>query len=163
MDHGSQAGERLVLLEPEAREEHLESHLVAGVSELRAIEIEAYGLLRHLLDAPQPEELRLCVNEAANEPGRGDAIDPEPLAGRPGTARVLLRIAAADLVAGGVGLIRREPGIEGSFRVGQCALHLIARLAREVVACDDGRYLAPKSGKALSRFILAKLPHRSLE
>src|SRR6185437_1381327 len=163
MDHGSQAGQSLVLLEPEGCEEHLESHLVAGVSELRSIKIEAYGLLRDFLDALQPEKLRLLIDEAANEPGGGDAIDPEPLARYPGAARVRLRIATADPVTGRVGLIWRESGIERGFCIGQCALHLIARRAREVVTCDYGRDLPAQSGKALPRFILAKLSHPALE
>src|SRR5690348_9328938 len=88
MDKGAEAREPRVLLQREARHQDFEGDLRTDVSKLSIVEIEADGPLRAILHPLEPEKSSLRVDESADEPRRGDPIDPQMLACRPRAAPV---------------------------------------------------------------------------
>ena len=89
MDDRGDPCERGIGLEAEAREQRLERHAVADVAEGRAVEVEAERALRAFRRRREPAEARLRVDEAADQPGAGDAVDPQATPRRPRAALVL--------------------------------------------------------------------------
>src|SRR2546430_11507467 len=61
-------GERGVLVEAEAREEHLEGDAVLHVRELRAVEVEADRILRAFARTRDPGEPRIAIDESLDQP-----------------------------------------------------------------------------------------------
>src|SRR6266581_2727175 len=106
MHEGSHARESRILLQSETCDEHFEGYLGVNMSELGAIEVEAQCLLRTVLDPLEPDKPGLWIDEPANEPGRGDAIDPQMLAGGPRPSTVILAVATFYFFMSRTGLIR---------------------------------------------------------
>src|SRR6516225_9798167 len=74
------------VLEAGALNQHLESALVTFMSELRLEHVEAQlAFLRSIAFARYELEARLRIDEAANQPGAGDPISVDTLAGYPGS------------------------------------------------------------------------------
>src|ERR1700730_10600215 len=163
MHERAYARKSCIVLQPETCDEHFEGHLGVNMGELRPIEVEAQGLLRTVLDSLEPEKPGIRIDESADEPGRGDPIDPQMLAGGPYTCPVILAIATFDLFMSGTGFIRSKVGIQRAFRVFDGVFYLLAWLAGEKIpggACCD---LAPERGKLLSGFGLGKPAEISFE
>jgi hypothetical protein len=88
--HFTEPKKRRVVIETEADKQHLERHAFAHVCKGGAVEIEAECIRRAGFRRIQPEEACLRVDEAADQPGARDAVDPEPLPGCPRTGLVLV-------------------------------------------------------------------------
>src|SRR6185312_2658775 len=102
-----------------------------------------------------PEEFRLWIDEAADEPGGGDAIDPHALTSCPRTAAILLRLTAAHLVADRVWLIGREALVDSSLGIGQSSFDLGAGLAWKEISIRDRGHLAREYDVATPGLVLA--------
>src|SRR5258706_7769521 len=109
------------MLKVEAGEQHFERHAVTDVRELGAVEVEPHGIAPTLAWHVDPDELRLRVDEALDQPGAGQAIDPRILAGRPGPLLVTALVDQPQPLLGGA---RLAAGIG----VAQAALELRDRL-----------------------------------
>src|SRR3954468_5340356 len=88
MDRRAEPADRRVTCEAEALGEHLESHQAARVGEVGAVEIEADGMARERARRLEPNELRFAVDEAPDQPGARQPVDPRPLARGPRTSAV---------------------------------------------------------------------------
>src|SRR6185312_15624289 len=97
MDERAEAGESGVLVQPEAGCEYLEGDFGIHVCEGGSIEVKAKRPLRAVLRTLQPQEPGLRIDEAPDEPCRGNTVDPQMLAGRPGAAAIRLAIELARL------------------------------------------------------------------
>src|SRR5262249_48116423 len=105
----------------------------ADVGEFRTVEIVAERGLWTVRRPFQPDELRLRVDEAADQPGRCDAIDPRPPPCRPSAAAVVRASALRDASACGVRLVRCELRVERGFQIGERVFDLLARRTGEEV------------------------------
>src|SRR5262249_18770598 len=146
-------GERRIPVESEAAEKHLERDPASDVGELGAVEIEPERALGTAARDVDPDEPRLLVDEAPDEPNACQAVDPEVLARRPNAAAVFRRVEAAEPSLRGAGLPRGKElpcvALEGRHRV----LGLALRLAGEEI---DRRELRERAAEALhERFGLA--------
>src|SRR5260221_534835 len=121
VDDGADGRKGRVMLQVETCQQHLERHAVTNVRELRAVEVEADGLARPLVRPFDPDELRLRVDEALDQPGAGQAIDPRILAGRPGPLLVTVLVDQPQALPGGA-----RPAARGG--VAPAAPELRARL-----------------------------------
>src|SRR5688572_28964300 len=72
--------------------------------ERRPVEVEADGALWAAARRINPGEARVLVDEALDEPGAREPIDPQVLARRPEAAAVLRRVQALDASARRAGL-----------------------------------------------------------
>ncbi len=84
MDDGADPHQGRVAFQPEARQQGFEGDAMADVGEARAVEIESQRIRRAVLDALQPDEARVAVDEAADQPGGRQPIHPQVLPGGPG-------------------------------------------------------------------------------
>jgi hypothetical protein len=73
-------------VETERARDDLEGDQLAHVRECRAVEVVADRLLRALLRVGQPEEGRPLVDEALDQPGSRQPVDPGTFARCPGAA-----------------------------------------------------------------------------
>jgi hypothetical protein len=89
--------------------------------ELGPVKVEPKGSLRAVLHALQPKELRFRVDEATDEPGRGDAINPQMLTRRPGAPGIVLGVSLTDLAVCGVRLVGRKPRVDRGLGIGVLA------------------------------------------
>src|SRR6185295_13699237 len=76
VDGGGELMQPAVALEAEAREQDFERHAIADVREVGAVEVEAEGAPGPVAGLVQPFEARLAVDEALDEPGACEAVDP---------------------------------------------------------------------------------------
>mmetsp|Transcript_5759 Transcript_5759/g.22391 ORF Transcript_5759/g.22391 Transcript_5759/m.22391 type:complete len:239 (+) Transcript_5759:2075-2791(+) len=121
-------------IEAEARGDDLEAHPRAHVGEASAVVVEAEHTTRRLGRIGEPDELRLRVDEAADQPGAGQAVHPGPRPRRPALALVLSRVETRDAVrCPGHGLSLRVRGIDSLAQAGQMGLGLPGGVARVVV------------------------------
>jgi hypothetical protein len=74
--HLTEPQQRCVVVETEAHDQHLKCHALAHVRKGGAVEIEAECIRRAGFRRIQPEEACLRVDEAADQPGARDTIDP---------------------------------------------------------------------------------------
>jgi len=134
MHDGAQACKRGVAVERELAQQHLEGHQAAAVRELRAVEVEADGALGLVRRRCDPQETRLRIDEAADQPHAGDAVNPKAPARGPGLASV---VAGHQRRHPGVPLCPRFVGCETPLHLLaqrlECLLNLLARGARKVV------------------------------
>src|ERR1700726_3683426 len=101
--------------------------------ELRAVKIKAQRSLRAVLGSFQPAEFRFRVDETANQPRGGNAVDPGTLARRPGASAVLRFLALWNDSFCRMRLIGRKACVKRSLDVGQGALDLMPRSAGEKI------------------------------
>jgi hypothetical protein len=83
-----------VRIQPEAGRQHLEADARADVREARAVVVEAQCAARRggrSSRIGQPDEARLGIDEAADQPGAGQAVDPGPRPRGPALALELAR------------------------------------------------------------------------
>ena len=80
--------QRRVLLELEARQHLLVGHAVPAVAERRTVVAEGDRGGRRVAALVEPDEHRLRVDEAADQPGAGEAVGEERFARRPAAAEV---------------------------------------------------------------------------
>src|SRR5437879_13629567 len=99
------------------------------MGELRAVKIEAQRGLRAVLGVFQPNQSRFRVDEPANQPRRGNTIDPGTRARRPGTSAILRFLALGNDALCRMRLIGRKARVEGRLSIGQRALDLMPRSA----------------------------------
>src|SRR6185503_1694986 len=97
MDGTADRRQRGIVIEAEARQQHLERHQVADVGKIRAVEIESEGTFRTVARAIDPDEFRLAIEESPDQPRAGHAIHPEILARRPDSIAELCRVEPAYL------------------------------------------------------------------
>src|SRR6185437_2722878 len=163
MDESTETGESRILIESEAGYKHLEGDFGIHVRKRGSIEVKAKRPLRAVLGPLQPQEPRLRIDEAADEPGGGHTIDPQMLASDPGAAAVLFRIQLASLTTRRMRLVGREPCVQGSLGFRQGTLDLVAGLAGEEVARADGGDVAADGGELLPRFHLFEIRELGLQ
>src|SRR5437667_9320 len=108
------------------------------MGELRAVKIEAQRGLRAVRGFFQPAEFRLRVDETANQPRRGNAVDPGTRARRPGTSAILRFLALGNDSLCRMRLIGRKACVEGRLSIGQRALDLMPRSAGEEIDGAEG-------------------------
>src|SRR6185503_12850176 len=94
MHRRADLGERRVAFQPEGRKQHLEGHAVLHMGELGAVEVEPDRLLRALARAGDPREAGLAIDEALDQPGAREPVDPGRFARGP---HALAIAAVADL------------------------------------------------------------------
>src|SRR6185312_14675641 len=91
------------------------------------------------------------VDEAPNEPGRGNTINPQMFAGRPGPSTIILGIASPNLAVRRMRLVGREASIDRALRVRQGTLHLLARLTGKEITGHDRAHLPSCARELLPR------------
>jgi hypothetical protein len=101
------SGERFVAVQAESRQQLLERDLVPAVGKGCAFEAEPDRGRRTRLRLLQPHQGRFRIDEAPDQPTRGEAVSQQRLAGRPDA----LEIVAAGLgqAAAGPGCVREHP------------------------------------------------------
>src|SRR5262249_13633147 len=143
-------GERRIPVEPEAAEKYLERDPASDVGELGAVEIETERTLGTAARNVDPGEPRLLVDEAPDEPGACQAINPEVLARHPNAPAVFGRVEAAKPSLRGARLPRGKVfpyvALEGRHRVPGLPLCL----AGEEI---DRRQLRERAAEALHQRI----------
>src|SRR5438132_2394219 len=141
---GADRCERGVLVQPEARGEHLEGHAVLHVRELRAVEVEADGVLRTFAWPRDPDEPGVAIDESLDEPRAREAVDPWGFASRP---YALLETPGIDLAQSTLGKARFAASVQLA----------VSRLQRIERACGLG------AGFAGEEIDLRELGHCALE
>src|SRR5665213_2916140 len=96
------------MIERETRDEHFKGDFGAHVSEFGAIEVESHGALGTVLGAFQPNKRRLRIDKASNKPRRGNAINPQMFARRPGASTIIVAITKTNFMARWMGLFGGE-------------------------------------------------------
>src|SRR5216683_134927 len=81
--------ERDIFCELQPRQHFLVADPAFTVAEMRAIEAESDRARWRRLRLVEPGELRLGIDEAADQPGAGEAVRPKRLARRPGASKQL--------------------------------------------------------------------------
>src|SRR5262249_50315783 len=109
------------------------------------------------------DELRLGINESLNEPRRGNAIDPEMLAGSPGSPPIVFAATPNDGSVRGARLIRREARVDGRLRVRERAFHLPAGLSCKEVPRHDCCNFPTDTSELLARLEFLELGKSPLE
>jgi hypothetical protein len=145
MHDGGDARQRGIGIQAETGGQHFEGDAAADMGEGGAVEIETERGLRALLRLVQPEEFRLAVDEAADQPGRGHAIDPEVLARGPGPP---LKVGAGETA----NLARRRQRFAAGrrFERRKGRLRLALRLAGKIIDGDQRREFAAQARSALA-------------
>jgi hypothetical protein len=83
MHDGGDARQRGIVVQAEACRQYFERDPAADMGEGRMVKIETKSRLRTLLRIVQPKKCRLPVDEAADQPGRSHAINPQVFARGP--------------------------------------------------------------------------------
>src|SRR5207253_4066358 len=122
---GADGCERGVLLQPEARGEHLEGHAVLHVSEFGSVEVEPDGVLRTFAWPCDPDEPGVAIDESLDEPRAREAVDPWGFASRP---YALLETPGIDLAQSTLGKARFAASVQLA----------VSRLQRIERACGLG-------------------------
>jgi len=65
-----------IVLQAKTHQQHFKRHLGIDVGELRAIEIETDRPLGTVRGALEAEKFRIWIDETADQPGRGNTVDP---------------------------------------------------------------------------------------
>ncbi len=113
------------------------------MSESGPVEVEAQGVRRTVSGRGQPQNARLRIDEAANQPGRGQPVHPRAAASGPGPALVLGQGASRDTHLQAMRLARRQLLLDGGFQLLQGRLRLfLAGAGEEVDGGDAGQSLA---------------------
>src|SRR5947208_3191046 len=134
VDCSADRDERRIVIQPEAREQHLESHAVSRVREFGALKIEANGISRTVPRALDPGELGLAVDEALDQPSAREPVDPWAAAGRPSAILEFRRIEAPDAFFGCAGLAARIQLLSLHLKAGKRILGLRFRRPGEEIA-----------------------------
>src|SRR5688572_24525927 len=92
--------ERRIRVEPEARHQHLEGDAVLHMGELGAIVVEADRFLWALTGPRDPCKFRLAIDEALDEPGARQPVNPGCCAGRPDALLESLAVERAQTALG---------------------------------------------------------------
>src|SRR6267143_1065192 len=114
--------------------QHFESHAVTRVREFGPLKIEANGISRTVPRALDPGELGLAVDEALDQPGAREPVDPRVAAGRPDAILEFRRIEAPDAFFGCPGLAARIQLLRLRLEAGKRILGLRFRRPREEIA-----------------------------
>src|SRR4029077_15203092 len=93
----SYAPETHIVLQTKAREQHFKRDFRIHVTELCTIEVKPDGALRSILHALEPHKLRFRIDEAADEPGRADSVNPHMLPRRPDSTAKVLNVPTGNL------------------------------------------------------------------
>ena len=107
--------------------------LRADVAEGRAVEVEADRLLRAVGRRLQPDEARLRVDEAADQPGAGQTVDPGPAPRGPGATAVVGDVQPRDGALRRMRFVGRKGLREIGLELAQRGVGLALRFAREEV------------------------------
>src|SRR5207237_8922831 len=108
--------------------------------------------VRAVLWGCQPAAPRLRVDTPANQPRRGNTIDPGTRARRPGTSAVLRFLALGNDALCRMRLIGRKACVEGRLSIGQRALDLMPRSAGEEIDGAEGCNVATQCRRLATRF-----------
>lgn len=106
-------------LQSKAPDQNFEGHPRADVAERRPVKIKTDRRRRTILRRGKPQEPRLRVDKALNQPCAGQTIDPRPSAGGPQTAAKGLSVQQAQFARNRLRLVRRQPLINRLLEGGQ--------------------------------------------
>src|SRR5882672_2120094 len=134
VDRSADRDERGIVIQAETREQHFESHPVARVREFGPVKIEANGFSRTVLRPLDPGELGLAVDEALDQPGAREPVDPRAAAGRPDAILEFRRIEAPDAFFGCPWLAARIQLLSLRLKAGKRILGLRFRRPGEEIA-----------------------------
>lgn len=124
-------------LQSKAPDQNFEGHPRADVAERRPVKIKTDRRRRTILRRGKPQEPRLRVDKALNQPGAGQTIDPRPSAGGPQTAAKGLSVQQAQFARNRLRLVRRQPLINRLLEGGQSLSGLLPGGPREEINSLD--------------------------
>ena len=110
-----------------------EGHPAADMAERRAIEVEPQRIGRAIRRGVQPEDAPGGIDEASDQPGAGQTIDPGPFARRPDPPLIIAAAEQRDRQLLARRLVRRERAAEGAFQLLQRRVHLWPGFAGEEI------------------------------
>src|SRR6266446_2756858 len=85
----------------------------------RAVEVKAKGVGGAVLRGFDPQKARLEIDEAPDQPGTGDAIDPYPLPGGPQLAAIRSPLQVPDAHVQRLWFVRRKLSGDSSVCFGK--------------------------------------------
>ncbi|KAG0755171.1 hypothetical protein G6F24_012011 [Rhizopus arrhizus] len=146
--HAPQTG----CLQGEAGLQGLEGDAVADVAEARTVEVEAQGLVRPVVRRRQPEDACRGVDEAPDQPGTGQAVDPGPVTRGPDPPLELRQRQSLDLLLMTAGLVPGQRATDRDLQLAQPGVGLLlVHPGEEVDVLDLGEGLAQFSSLAHDR------------
>src|SRR5450830_682623 len=110
-----------------------EGHAVADVTESCIIEIKTQRVGGTVLWAVQPEDLSGGINEPADQPSAGQAVNPGTLTGCPDTALIVAKAEGRYWQVSAMGFVRRQGPADRRLKFLQGRVDLLFRLAWKVV------------------------------
>ena len=138
MHEGGDANQAGIGFKAEAFHENFERHLVAGVGERRAVEIEADRTLRTVPDIRQPQEPGMRIDEAPDQPSASQPVGPGPVTSGPRFSLVSPGIRAFDPLFHRVRLLRGQNARYCRRDVLDCAPGLVSRFSRKKILAENG-------------------------
>src|SRR5471030_2527090 len=140
MDQGADARETGVLVQLETGENFLERDLVLAVAKRRAGEGEADCARRTFLVLVEPYQRRFRVDEAPDQPGRGQLVSQQGFARSPHASEILL--APGFDRAACLRRFREHQRVHRLLGFGQDARGALPRFRGEKIQCADDFVLA---------------------
>ena len=131
--HGAEPCQRRIAIQAECRGQHFEGDARADVRELGAVEVEADRVRRAVPGGVQPQEACVAVDEAADQPGAGDPVHPQPAPRGPGPSAIGGRVAPPDGLVARVRLTRRQAQLGRPDELAQGRRGLLAGVVRKII------------------------------
>src|SRR6267378_1520853 len=161
MDRITEGRHRRIVIETEAREKRFEGDPTLHVREHGAVEVEANGTLRAIARPLDPDEPRVSVDEALDEPRAGEAIHPGVLPRRPHAIAVPGGIEPAQLALRRMRLTYGERPLHLDLEGGQRVCRLSMRRPGIEIDRDESLERSAQALHERLRLALAQTPQRS--
>lgn len=117
------------LLKFKAGLQGFKGHAIADMTESCVIEVETQCIGWALLWSVQPKDLSLRINEASNQPGASQAVDPWAFTRCPDTTLIIAKAQRRDWLVVAMRLIRRQRSADRCLKLLQRQVDLLLRLA----------------------------------
>lgn len=120
--------------------------------ECRAVKVEAERIVGAFAWRREPDETRLRVDEAANQPSAGNAIDPHALSRRPRASLIVVDRERLDDTRRGMGLTRRQHRVDERNEVLPRDLGAGCRVVGEIIDRADGVEILAQAAQQAGQF-----------